>query len=58
MSYRNSDGSITLKNICVTKATYQHIHDSVMSEYDPEDFIEEALPGKGHPTGGSEADTG
>lgn len=43
MSYINSDGSITLKNICVTKATYQHIHDSVMSEYDSEDFIEEAL---------------
>lgn len=43
MSYRNSDGSITLKDICVTKAAFQHIHDSVMSENDPVDFIEEAL---------------
>ena len=43
MSYRNSDGSITLKDVCVTRATYQHIHDSVMCEYSPEDFIEEVL---------------
>ena len=43
MSYRNSDGSITLKDVCVTRATYQHIHDSVMCEYSPDDFIEEVL---------------
>lgn len=43
MSYRNSDGSITLKDVCVTRATYQHILDSVMSEYSSDDFIEEVL---------------
>lgn len=40
MSYRNFDGSVTVSDICMTKATYQHIHDSVMCEFAPSDFID------------------
>lgn len=43
MSYRNSDGSVTVNNVCMTKATYQHIHDSVMCEFAPSDFIDEVM---------------
>ena len=43
MSYRNSDGSVTVNDVCMTKATYQHIHDSVMCEFSPSDFIDEVM---------------
>ena len=43
MSYRNSDGSVTVNDVCMTKATYQHIHDSVMCEFAPSDFIDEVM---------------
>ena len=43
MSYRNSDGSVIVNDVCMTKATYQHIYDSVMCEFAPSDFIDEAL---------------
>ena len=42
-SYRNTDGSVTVNNVGMTKATYQHIHDSVMCEFAPSDFIDEVM---------------
>ena len=43
MSYRNSDGSITLEKVCMTAATYQHIHDSVMVDYGAGDIIKATI---------------
>ena len=43
MSYRNSDGSITLRNLGMTKATFQHIEDSVVCEDGSYCFVEETL---------------
>lgn len=39
-SYRNVDGSVTVNCVDMTKATYQHIHDSVMSACDVTEFID------------------
>ena len=45
-SYRNTDGSVTVNNVGMTKATYQHIHDSVMCEHCPIDFIVKTMEEK------------
>lgn len=45
-SYRNTDGSVTVNHVGMTKATYQHIHDSVMCEHCPIDFIVKTMEEK------------
>ena len=45
-SHRNPDGSVTVYNVGMTKATYQYIHDAVMREYGPLDFVERTLEEK------------
>lgn len=45
-SYRNTDGSVTVTNVGMTKATYQHIHDSVMCEHCPIDFVVKTMEEK------------
>lgn len=45
-SYRNTDGSVTVDHVEMTKAAYQHIHDSVMSECDVTEFIDMTMEEK------------
>lgn len=45
-SYRNIDGSVTVDHVEMTKAAYQHIHDSVMSECDVTEFIDMTMEEK------------
>lgn len=45
-SHRNPDGSVTVYDVYMTKATYQYIHDAVMREYGPLDFVERTLEEK------------
>ena len=45
-AYRNTDGSVTVHHVDMTKAAYQHLYDSVMSEYDFTEFIDMTMKEK------------
>ena len=45
-AYRNTDGSVTVHHVDMTKAAYQHLYDSVMSEYDFTEFIDMTMEEK------------
>ena len=45
-AYRNTDGSVTVHHVDMTKAAYQHLYESVISEYDFTEFIDMTMEEK------------